>query len=745
MNFYKSKVNIDGLEKTVVAFTYKEEQKVEQEKEVDQLHHIHILDRSGSMTGLISQLVENVKQTFDMMAEEDLISVIWFSGENQCETLLKGASKRDADKVKKLLDTIKSTIGITCFSRPLQETNKVIDDLAVLCPNFSVTLFTDGEPVTNWSLQEEENRIFKEIEKMKDKIIALNCIGYGYYYNRDLLMKMSEKSMFGKTIHSSQINEYAEIFSHNYTLLVDMVAERVTVNSKGNDILYLTDKSMKLTSNEINLDFLAKKKNQFFIICDNDNGSIFINDVEYFINDINKEIQQSTLTNFLYAYAHELYYKGATDTALQIIATLIRDKFLVDELTKTFTSDERQNYAKFLSRAALNRKPGYRMKTGEAPIGYIPKDDAFCIMDLLKILQVGDNYYQPVNDYNRIGLKTTDEYNMFEANKGYKALASFEDLVFNQKHLNLSIRYIVDGFVKLNPKEAKSVGLDSKIASRIYRNQTIIKDGNLNVPRFNAYLDQETYLKLSVMEEMKDAMKFISKEVINGKDFDVVEIDLTYLPVINRMYAKNSDNINHVLNTVYQINELKAKQKVVNYYIKDMVKSSDEIKAQGAFEEFTPEQIRVLEAHGLNNKLDYQGIDNKKAEKSEEDYYISRLLEFTLKGWSSLPKVEDVEAKMNSGKALKDTETVMAALIDELKSNGLTTATKENKQQLDNIKKNIKDALTVLTIDLNIIRLAKVLTNSWWAGLEVDSKGNYTYEDCGKTLIIKSEKVKVFY
>ena len=147
------------------------------------------------MYGSIDRLIENVKETINYMEDNDLISVIMFSSEKECKVLLKGATK--SKDLFPLLDSMKYTLSTTCFSAPLKKANEIIDELKLLCPNISVTLFTDGEPVVNYSTEKEIEMIFEELGIMKNKILAFNTIGYGNYYNEDLLLKMSNISLFG--------------------------------------------------------------------------------------------------------------------------------------------------------------------------------------------------------------------------------------------------------------------------------------------------------------------------------------------------------------------------------------------------------------------------------------------------------------------------------------------------------------------------------------------------------------------
>jgi hypothetical protein len=73
---------------------------------------------------------------------------------------------------------MKSVIGCTCFSDPIKEVSEIVKELSGLNQNFSITLFTDGEPVCPWSNEEEERRTLEIVKSMSDKIIAFNTVGY---------------------------------------------------------------------------------------------------------------------------------------------------------------------------------------------------------------------------------------------------------------------------------------------------------------------------------------------------------------------------------------------------------------------------------------------------------------------------------------------------------------------------------------------------------------------------------------
>jgi len=751
MKTYKSIVKIGESEKVVVAINYTKEQTTDKEVTVERLHHIHVLDRSGSMSYDLPGLIENVKETLNLMSDNDLISVIWFSGEGQCKTVFKGKSKRDYDDIIRILDTLKNSVGMTCFSEPLQEVNEIIEDLKVLCDNFSVTFFTDGEPCV-YDYEAEMKAIWSIMDTIKGKVMAMNAIGYGSYYNKELLEKMAGMTAFGRLIHSSQINDYKDIFSHNYEILSDMVVEKVNIAiNKPAEILYLSNRNSKYTHDAIELDFLNKSKNQFFVVVDSDDAVITINNKEIPVKSIKNKIQTATLNNFYYAMAYELYYLGRAEESLDIMAHNLKDKAFVDKHINAFTAEERQKYVNTINKAIFSNKN--RLSGGEVPEGYIPVKDAFCIMDLLKILATGDNYFTPMNtdEYKRIGMKVNDNFDLFKKDKNQLILAPINELVFNAKHLNISLRYMINGHVDINPIEAKRVGLPKQIDSHIYRMQTLIKDGNLNMDKIRVRIDKSTYNFLAVlankgkivMSELLGSLDVVYRNEKN-MDFDYMDvtINLTNLPIINRLYSEESTPEN-ILATVKENNNLKARQKVFKYYISELKSKSYNMKKTGEFSTYSAEQIKVLETHGINSKLDYTGIDLETAEKNEDDYYMSRLLEFALKGWSALPKVDEVI----SGKKKNAPAEAMKNAINLVESIIISSSMKDKEKledlnsMLDATKKNI----LLNTINMNTQKMAKVLTGGWWEGLTVNKKQDYEFTESADTLIIKNDMTKVFF
>lgn len=746
---YKFSVELEGQKRNVVVINHKGEddliQPVVETTTVQQLHHIHILDRSGSMSGHINNLIDNVIDTLDVIDNNDLITIIWFASAGQYRTLVKGAKK--SDKLVTLLNTLRSTIGCTCFSDPLREANTIIDELTALCPNISVTLFTDGEPVVPWSVDEEIRRIFKELNIMKANIVAFNTIGYGNWYNRDLLMNMARCSEFGEFVHASMIDDYLDIFEHNFAKVTGQIIEGIEVKAPICEVMYLTREFTKITNGEMKLSRTDKRKNQFFLIGEDakDFSFEYQGDV-YNSKDIIQIPPLATMENFYYAYAYNMYNLNKRRVCLEILGKIVCDKYLVDRQMASFTYDECSGFLAELN-SALTEPKFFRFVQGKCSTDYIPKDDAPCVLDVLKILQEGEALYLPfsenVDSYQRITRKTEDTFNLFNKTKE-EVTAPFSDFVYNKSHMNLSILFYIPGTVKLNSISAKKVGLPSEIKSGMFRNHTIIKDGVLNMKKIAVKMNDET------TDKLKNLLGDTYSITVNTYDEEAV-INLVYLPIINRKYVEET-NIGNVFQSVKNINTLEASQKVVKYYLdKVMEEGASTLKKQGALADYTMAQIKVLEEHGLDKNLNYAGVEKVTKSKEESDSYMTRLIEFGLVGVSSLPKVEDVLNKISEGKSL----TISQSLIAKADENTRQWIDKKNfdidkpstklRDLLQEMLSDIKKRLVMERAKLNAMKMSLILTGDWFPGLVPNDKGEYLYTENDVTMVAKVKYEVVYF
>lgn len=741
MAIYKSILDVGGKKKVVVSISHKEEteQQVVESKVVNKLHHIHILDRSGSMAYSINQLIDNVQKTIEVIGEDDLLTIIWFSSVGQHRTVLKGANKML--EMTAILNSLRSVIGCTCFSDPLKEVNTILDEIGDLAP-VSVTLFTDGQPVVPWGVPEEERKCMIELEKMKGKIIAFNTVGYGNYYNQELLKAFSATSEFGTMFHSSNIDEYLTIFNHNFEKISDAVVEDIKIyGAIGDDIVYLNRTFTKMTDGAFELSRIDKRKNQFFLVAEDDHDITFqYQGVVYNSGDIKKVIAQASIVNFYYAYAYNLYYSNRRLESLDIISKNLGEKALIDSHLSSFTFDESAVHIEKLRKATINNK--HRMLDGVAPVGYLPADDAKCVMDVLAYLQTIDAYYIPFSKnleaYSRITRKATDEFNLFTKTED-EIRVPFSDFVFNKKHMNLSIRVYVPGKVAINPMDAKEVGLPTEIESGIFRNYTIIKDGNLNIKKIEVLIPAEEF----------DQTYMTYTTEAGDNEYARVIVDLSIFPIINRMYINKATDIANIFEDVRLTTELEARQKIVGYLIDGIL--TDTLKKTGALKEYTVAQIRVLEKHGLDKNLNYGGVEIKVAKADNSDSYESRTMEFYLAGFSAWPKVNEMLERINNGKKLTASMQTLHKQYLMLQNEADAKVVDLNKESvktrnfLFTERDEIKKELILIRSNFAILKLAKLLSGDWFPELKTDDKGEYFYEKDGVKMVAKTSYTTEYF
>lgn len=741
MQFRKSLVDIGNIPCSVVQFNYNSPK----DKNISEprMHFIQILDRSGSMAPHIDELVENIKKTVDMMGETDLLSVIWFSGPGQCKVLLKGSSPADP-ALKKQLDKLKSTYSTTCFSEAMTEARNIVEDLAELCSNFVITLFTDGEPVVPWSVNEEESRTISILKEFCDKIISFNTIGFGGYYNSNFLKELASLSKFGRHAHSTSINEYLPIFTHNFKAVENISINKIKLHCPGGSILYMTKRNSRLDSNFLDTNLSSKAENKFYLIYPSKDDFTFkIDDKTYSTSKIKSRLTVKHIEDLLNTLAYEEYYKGNSSMALDILEKSLKDKYLATSILNAFTAKERQKCTDTLLAAAHNKKITIaprlwgtaRLLNGVLSENEVPESGT-CFMELLEIFEKNGDRYIPASPdrYKRIGRKVVDNYNAFTIDKAHKLTVDFGSLVFTKEKLNISIRYEIPGIVTINPKQARNAGLKSnRLPAKIFREQTIIKDGDMNMDELQALVSKNTLNYLQSLGR-PDLITIMENNSCPFPGLTLIKLNMAKLPVISRSYVSKSDSLDYVLETCYEQRAAECKQKVLKYYLDKMYKDPKPLRSI-----YTKSQLELLDCFGLDASGIYHGIDNQVVSADVEQYQC-RYFEFAIKGFSKLPKVEDLLKKMKDGKRkLNGPEDIMAHAIKYI----LNKKYENNEMELTRLLEMQKYIIKLSTRNLALIKLTKTLTAGWWQGLKLDNRDNYLYEKESKTLVIKVVKKTV--
>ena len=98
MKFYRNEIKLGNKKKVLITCNHHENNESKMKKSVGSFHHVHVIDRSGSMHGSIDELIEDVIATLTIMAPEDIVSVLWFSSVNEQGIIVKGAKSHPSLK-----------------------------------------------------------------------------------------------------------------------------------------------------------------------------------------------------------------------------------------------------------------------------------------------------------------------------------------------------------------------------------------------------------------------------------------------------------------------------------------------------------------------------------------------------------------------------------------------------------------------------------------------------------------------
>ncbi|QIG71352.1 Von Willebrand factor type A domain-containing protein [Rhizobium phage RHph_TM40] len=746
MDLNKFKVTIGGKSVNVTAFT----PDTTATKAAGKTHHVLLIDRSGSMYSSISYLIDQVQNTVKLIGQDDLISILWFSGQGSKGVICQGV--KGSEDITTVLNKFRSVLGTTCFSEPLAESTNVVAMYKDVVDQSVITLFTDGCPVVSWSTKEETERCHEIIKDLVDdlNVSAVNTVGYGNYYNRDFLQTLSEASDQGMFVHSSKIEQFTDVFTSAVEVASGLVLQSldIEVSDDDADILYVGNGTSGLHKSDLSMRRLDKSRNLVFIVSENSKYDLTINGVtDHKIESMTQSSNPEFVENFLYSYADSLYYRGERQKALDIIVNNLRDKHLADLMMNAFTIDEVADVQKALNIACEFKSERYI--SGKCGVGYLPKKDAFCLMDLFNLFFKKDvtAYYVPfsknVEEYQRIGRKVTDEFNLFTKSPE-EVIVPLNDFVWNKDKLNLSIRILIPGTVTLNPKAAKTVGLASTYPSKIYRNHTFIKDGQLNIKTAEFLLSSDV---LEVLNANKIGNRILSTdEDVGGILLNRVVVDLTKLPVINRLYIDNSDSLDDLKDIVVNISKAEASIKVAKDALATVLASNVNLTKVGAYKGLTADQITVLENHGISKDGVYGGIDNVKPKAADSDSYEVRTLEFYLKGFSSLPSIADFNKMLNGEKRVNAPGQMMIDYLKDLEFRlkaenlSLNQPNAAVRDFLNEELEELKAGLATARNHLNAVKMAKVLTHDFFHGLVADDKGNYSYGDENHTMILRNDR-----
>jgi hypothetical protein len=631
-------------------------------------NHIFVVDVSGSMSWELPKIRTQLKNKLsNIMKEGDTISIVWFSGCRDSGILKEEVEVKSLKTLTDLhgaIDRWLVPIGLTAFLKPLQLVKELVARIKKNRPDsvYSLIFLSDG-----YNNDCPWNEVIKALKDLETDIASSTFVEYGYYADTQKLTQMAS-ILGGEKISCNGFDDFEPIFEN-----------KISKSAKGGKktVVQITDKYL--------YDFVFSV----------DGGSILL------YNIVDGKVMVGSDVKEIYFFSPIAVGADAgntaTDASLYAAIYVLADKLMNDDAEKIFYALGDNYYYKVLANAfgkqklnafknAIKECVGDASKRfpegGSAQIKAV-SDNAYCLMNLIEDLGglEGCLFFpsHPEFQYNRIGRKKVavgstltdaDKKRLAEAkdvnelNKITAELAEnkvdikfvstnpdkgypLTDLVWNEERANLSVRIFINGEVILPTNKFKI----EKVASFKYNTFTLVKDGIVNVEKLPVLYSDELSDLLS-----KFGVKFeLEGSKISPNDMRII-IDLNSLPLVNRGMVKAVSAM-ELAKQEWELIKIQGEKKVYDYYKKSLFpKTSKSFLELG----FTQEAVDWLKEVGVT---DFNGFAPKVVSAEATDFYMSVVLATKIKGLSSLPKVEDVVAKIKAKGLLKLNEWVMADAI----------------------------------------------------------------------------------
>lgn len=599
-------------------------------------NHVLIVDVSGSMYSQLQFIRTQLKNKLShLMNPGDTITIIWFSGSSQAGILVEEVevkSLKTLDSLHKAIDQWLKPVGLTAFLKPLQLAKEAVARIQKNRPNSvnSLIFLTDGyNNDCPWP------EVVKTLKSMESDFAAATFVEYGYYADSKRLTEMAGL-IGGEKISCSNFDDYEPMFDKKIStgqfggkkITVDVHNDlydfAYSVTPMGGVILYTIEDGKILVSEDVDTIYYFSTKPLGTDASGFDVASMYA--AVYVLSD-----------KLMNEDAEKLFY-------------VLQDPYHYRMLANAFGKQKLNAFKAAMNECVAN--VAKRFPEGTAPIQPVD-DNAYCVMDLINDLGEMDNKFYPSHDrfnYNRIGRKREIAVN--ESGEPEQIEAKFVDsdpkrgyaltsLVWNEHRANLSVLCRIDGKVEL-PANQYNI---TEVPSFKFRAYTLIKDGILNI----------TELPVNYTESLYNLL--LSKGIKAEIEEDYIILDLGSLPLINRSMIK-AISANDLARQEWELLKLQGKKKVYDYYRKALFPKESKSYA----ETYGAEAAEWLKANGIT---DYNGFSPKTTAAESTDFYMSVNLFTKVKGLSSLPKVEDVIAKIAKGTPLKVSEELLAVAIDE--------------------------------------------------------------------------------
>ena len=611
-------------------------------------HQYIILDRSGSMWDDIDHVVDTIKEYTNKLSEGSTVSLGWFSGDDEYGLSVPYEFSKEKDGFVKTIETYRKTLGCTNFTQVLEKIKKDCEG-----KQSSLFFFTDGRHNCG-SFQNVRNIL----EELKDKLDVTTFVGCGYI-DRDNMTEMAEITNGSfvqldnlKKEFATTLDEFLEGVEESIPgCIVELPEEAENVCS----ILGKNVVSYEKKDGKVFYKASAKKKQVLYFT----SNTLLGEEVEF-----NKEEIMPR------AIAYYLVQHNKATLAMKVLDT-IGDKYYINKLNNTFTTDEYGKVENEIVKSVFDSRKRY--KEGQVK-GFMPDDNAFCVLDALDTISNDDTALIHLNDKEFEYKKTSrasvqEDGTKLEYPSEIKASANL--LKYHENRLNVNIQCAYTANVVLDKEQFKKTnamnedmgkyGLTDKqkLPVTCIRNYSIIADGKLNTPKLIvSKLEKETINKLASILTLREDGKYV--------------VSLNNLPLINRSYLKET-SAKTLAEKNWKVKELSDELSVIRYLTKV---EKENVEKDENLQTFLEENFYIKNGMYQPPKTTVEATDE----------YLSYEFEVSFKGYSKA-SASSVIKKLQEGKSATEREKLVAIAYEQYKNLSLDELNKVYEEKNKEYKK----------------------------------------------------------
>jgi hypothetical protein len=655
--------------------------------EMKPTNYFWIGDMSGSMHGSIKDLKETLRAVKDLLIPGDTFSLAYFSSSRDFDWICKGATL--TNNLDKLINDKVYARGLTCFTEVLASVENTVKDVVLLTGNKDNVFFflTDGYPNDN-SPEKEVIRLCKSLSKT---FVHKQIVGYSNYYNRKLLLEMTE-TIGGAFSH---VSDYKDMKKN----CEEFVSGKKMV--KTIDLPHNYDVIWQVTGNDV-IPLVADGRKVDVLETDADGELFGVNFDE--IDALKAEDLQDA--KFAYSLALVLSQKNKANMGVSILRKAGASQ-AAKMLQKSFTVNQKGCAENNLKVLALSGGQVDKEKVSKTtPINDFLKS----VKDKLgkASIDMKKSTYKSISrkgtDISKVEFDTSDTTakiigitgNEDRANISFLTVRKGQVTAINDDDLNTRIK-------AFNKSSKDKIILP--IEGDTYRNYTLIANGDFNFDKLTLNFEDSEY----TVYPSKDIDLFDE----NQKDIKIDEFVKLYKSLI----------------------EEKAHASALRFYIK--ANSSQKHMDDLRINRYGVEGAKLVEEMGFDYAMRFAPKKEYKAKDDNADYVPFLEITGQLKGASAISASKSYEKFTKKGKANAG-DAILFPLFEKYDKKLVDLGKETFVEFCQKTLEGVEETVDYLSQKVSSMKFYLMITNSWFSGVEKSDE----FEHDG--LVIKTKETKEY-